>query len=104
MKYRAIYLDTAKHDVSEIRNYLSQFYPGTPNRFLTALKKGVENICDNPFICPVYEDNPAYRKMVVLDYLVFYKILDTDKAIEIRRILHGMRDIRAHLPKPPKAD
>jgi len=100
MKYKAVYLDPARRDVSEIQNYLSQFYPNTPKKFLTVLKKGIENICGNPLIYPEYEDNPAYRKMVVLDYLVFYKVFDQEKIVEIHRVLYGMRDIRSHLPSP----
>ena len=99
MNYKAIYLEPAMQDVSEIRNYLSRFYPDTPARFLTALKKGVESICGNPLIYPAYEDNPSYRKMEVLDYLVFYKVYDSEKIVEIHRVLYGMRDIKLYLPK-----
>ena len=45
-----------------------------------------------------YEDNTAYRKMVALDYLVFYKVLEAERIVEIHRVLYGMRDINAYLP------
>jgi len=99
MKFNAVYLDPAMKDVVEIRGYLSQFYPSTPMKFLAALKKGVESVCENPHICPVYEDNPAYRKIVVLDYLVFYKVQETERIIEIHRVLYGMRNVKGYLPK-----
>jgi len=97
MKYKAVYLAPAMQDVSEIRNYLSQFYPNTPTKFLTALKKGIENICDNPYIYPAYEENLIYRKMVVLDYLVFYKAHESEGIVEIHRVLHGMRGVKSFL-------
>jgi len=99
MRYRAEYIEPAKRDVSGIKDYLSQFYPSTPLKFLAAIKQGIENLRDNPFICPEYEDNPAYRRMVVLDYLVFYKVFEVTGIIEIHRVLHGKRNIKEHLPK-----
>ena len=99
MKYNVVYLNPAMQDVTEIRNYLSQFYPNTPMKFLTALKKGIENICTNPYIYPEYEDNASYRKMIILDYIVFYKVHESEMIVEIHRVLYGMRDINAYLPK-----
>ena len=98
MKYKAVYIELALEDVEGIRGYLSQFYPNTPVKFLSALKKGIENLCDNPFIYAEYEENTAYRKMVVLDYLVFYKVIEPEGIVEIHRVLYGMRDIKAYLP------
>ena len=98
MKYTVVYLELALEDVRDIRSYLSQFYPGTPAKFLTALKSGIENLRDNPFMYAKYEDNTAYRKMAVLDYLVFYKLFEPERTVEIHRVLYGMRDIKAYLP------
>jgi addiction module RelE/StbE family toxin len=97
MSYKAIYIDPAKEDVKDIKSYLSQFYPSTPGKFLKALKESIETLCDNPFLYAVYEGNADYRKMAVLDYLVFYKVFEDDGVIEIHRILYGMRDIKANL-------
>ena len=99
MRYKAEYIEPARQDVSDIKDYLSQFYPGTPVKFLTELKQRVEALRDNPFMYPEYEDNPAYRRMVVSDYLVFYKIFEATEIIEIHRVLHGKRNIKEHLPK-----
>jgi addiction module RelE/StbE family toxin len=99
MRYKAEYIELARQDVSEIKEYLSQFYPSTPAKFLTELKQSVEALRDNPFKYPKYEDHPAYRRMVVLDYLVFYKVFEPTGIVEIHRVLHGMRNIKEHLPK-----
>jgi addiction module RelE/StbE family toxin len=99
MRYKAEYIELAQHDVSGIKEYLSQFYPSTPVKFLKEIKQSVESLRDNPFICPEYEDNPAYRRMVVSDYLVFYKVFEKTGIIEIHRILHGKRNIKEHIPK-----
>lgn len=97
MKYRVEYIELAMDDVSDIKSYLSRFYPKTPERFLTTLKRAVENLCENPYMYAEYADNPAYRKMPVLDYLVFYKVLEQKAVVEIHRVLYGMRDIKAYL-------
>jgi len=39
LKYKVSYSDYAKEDKKEIKIYLSKFYPDTPKRFTTALKK-----------------------------------------------------------------
>ncbi|MCL2408261.1 MAG: type II toxin-antitoxin system RelE/ParE family toxin [Oscillospiraceae bacterium] len=98
MKYKAVYLALALKDVSEINSYLSRFYPDTPAKFLSALKTHIENLCGNPFVYAEHDGNKAYRKMVVLDYLVFYKVFAPEGIIEIHRVLYGMRDIKAYIP------
>jgi len=98
MKYKLEYIELALEDVEGIRDHLSQFYPSTPEKFLKALKKGIESLSDNPFLYAEYEENTAYRKMVVLDYLVFYKVFEQEGIVEINRVLNGMRDIKAYLP------
>ena len=98
MKYKIVYLEPSMGDVEDIRDYLFQFYPNTPKKFLSALKRGIEYLRDNPYIYEEYADNTAYRKMAVLDYLVFYKVFEQDKVVEIHRVLHGARNIKSHLP------
>ena len=47
---RIEYINSARIDVTEIRNNLSQYYPSTPLKFLKALKKSVETLRDNPLV------------------------------------------------------
>ena len=98
MRYKAVYIEPAQQDVADIKSYLSQFYPSSPSKFLETLKTRVELLCDNPLLYAIYGENTAYRKMAVLDYLVFYKVLEDRGEIEIHRILYRMRDIKANLP------
>ncbi|GHV87168.1 hypothetical protein AGMMS50255_4640 [Spirochaetia bacterium] len=97
MKYKIVYLELAREDVREIKAYLAQFYPSTPVKFLSALKKQIENLTDNPYMYEAYADNPSYRRMVVSDYLVFYKVNDEKRIIAIHRVLHGARDIAKYI-------
>jgi len=92
-----VFLDLAFDDKRKIKTYLKQFYPSTPKKFVAALKDRISALKDNPYMYPVYVHNPAYRKIVVSNYLVFYKVNDEKKIIEIHRILPGSWDIVRYL-------
>jgi len=84
-------------DRDNIKGHLSKFYPDTTKRFFTMLKKKTTRLKTYPESCPIYEDDPDYRKLVAGDYLVFYMINEKEKMVEIHRILHGSMDISQHL-------
>ncbi|MDL2293946.1 type II toxin-antitoxin system RelE/ParE family toxin [Ruminococcaceae bacterium OttesenSCG-928-D13] len=90
-------MELAVQDYDDISDYLSGFYPGTRQKFLDELEKYTATLEDNPCAFEQYELNPAYRRMVVMDYLVFYKVKREKKTVEIHRILHGARNIRQFL-------
>jgi len=92
--YDVVFMDLAYEDYDGISEYLSQFYPLTPERFLTELEKCTAVLQNTPHAFEVYEPCPQYRKMVVREYLVFYKVFDENRRVEIHRILHGARNIR----------
>jgi len=93
MKYHISYLPTFPTDRDTVRAHLSQFYPGTEKRFFILLRKKIKQLKDFPLMYSVYEDNPAYRRMVAGDYLLFYTVNERSKVVEIRRILHGSQNI-----------
>ena len=97
MKYTIRYSIFARADVSEIKQYLSQFYPGTPQKFVSQLKEGVAMLKTTPKMFEVYETNPLYRKMVVQSYVVFYRVEEKEKTVFIYRVLHGKQDGERHL-------
>lgn len=93
MKFDVRFSPHAKEDKIEIKSYLSKFYPTTPKRFTAALKKHISDLKENPFVYPLYIENPNYRRMVVDNYIVLYKISEEFKEIEIFRILRASWDI-----------
>jgi addiction module RelE/StbE family toxin len=93
MVYEVKLLRRAAKDIEEICQYLSQFYPGTPGRFLDELEKTLGGLAQNPYMSAEYERNKTYRRLIVQDYLVFYKIFKPGKMVKIYRVLHGKRDI-----------
>jgi plasmid stabilization system protein ParE len=99
MAYKVKLLSLAESDLDEICRYLSQFYPGTPGRFLDALERDFESLSFNQNIFPGYEYNRAFRKMVSGDYYVFYKIDEENNVVCIYRILHGKRSTSTIIEK-----
>ena len=97
MRYRVRYLPDTIRDREDIRAYLSQYYESTVKKFFSLLKEGIERLKEHPYSCPVYEDDPDYRRLVVGEYLVFYMIDEEKKFVEIHRIFHGSRDISRQL-------
>ena len=88
----------ANDDLNDIKAYLNQFYPGTTGRFIKLLKKRITHLKSFPYLCPVYEEDDDYRKLVVGDYLVFYIVNEDIEFIEIHRIFHGSRDVKQYFP------
>jgi addiction module RelE/StbE family toxin len=97
LKFEVSFSPHAKEDKIEAKNYLSKFYPTTPKRFTIALKKHISNLKENPYIYPVYTENPDYRRMVVDNYIVLYKISEKTNQIEISRILRASWDLPKYL-------
>jgi addiction module RelE/StbE family toxin len=96
-KYKIKYLSDALIDREEIKNYLAKYYESTVRDFFTLLKKNTSRLKEFPYSCPIYEDDPDYRCLIVGDYIVFYIVNEDDKTVEIYRILHGSRDMKRYL-------
>ena len=97
MNFKITFLPESKDDAKEIRKYLEQFYKGTAKKFFTLLKKHINSLKSNPYINQQYPERPSFRRLVVGDYLVFYKVVEEKKLVEIHRILHGSREIDRYL-------
>jgi addiction module RelE/StbE family toxin len=97
LKYTVRFSPFAKEDKKEIKAYLSKFYPETPHRFTASLKEHITNLKDNPYIYPEYPENTGYRRMFVGNYIVFYKVNDAEKQIDIYRILRATWDLPKYL-------
>jgi len=95
MKYRAKYFITAKQDREAIKAYLNQFSPKAYNRLVAKIKRNIEYAKSNPYMYEVYESRPNFRRIVVEDYLVFYKVNERERLLEVHHILHGKIDLQS---------
>lgn len=91
MEYKVRLLPKANVDLVEIDANLADF-PQKARRLFLALDKQLALLREMPQMYPVYEDVPAFRKMVVLDFLVFYTVDDAAREILIHRMRPGRMD------------
>ena len=89
MTFNIIYLPVAEQDLENIAEYFSRFYTSTFWNFMNMLEKSIVNLETSPFMGVKYGN---YRKLVVSDYLVFYKVDEDAELVKIYRVLHGVQD------------
>ena len=92
MSYRVIYLNEAKQDIKEVVSYLASFYASTARDFKNKLTSNVNKLKDWPQMCPIYEPDSFFRRMVIDDYLLFYSVDEKRQRVVIHRIFHHARD------------
>ena len=97
MSYEIRYLPLAEDDLDTLTSYLSRFYPGTSVRVLSEMESRIAHLREHPLMCEEYANDPFYRRLVVLDYLVFYHVNEHDETVDIHRVLRGAMDIGKHL-------
>jgi len=97
MTYKIKYLPLAVQDLNDIARYLSSFYPKTARRVLKEMRVKITKLGDTPKMCELYRLDSTYRRMVVDQYLVFYRVNDENKAVEIHRILRGSWNLPQYL-------
>jgi plasmid stabilization system protein ParE len=93
MKYQIRYLPLALNDVQSIVLFNAQFSQKFQNKVVSELKSRIASLSDYPERASVYEYRPTYRKLVVLNYLVFYKLDKGKRIVEIHRVLHEARNV-----------
>ena len=92
--YKVIMLPSARDDLAEITDYLSQFYKNTAIKQYDRIIKKINMLKEFPLMCEEYNtfiSDFNYRKMVVDDYLIFYVVLAD--MIEIHNIINAKMDI-----------
>ena len=94
MTYKIKYLPLA---VQDLNRYLSEFYPKTASRILKEMREKITKLGDTPKMCEIYRLDPTYRRMVVDQYLVFYRVNDETKVVEIYRVLRGSWNLPQYL-------
>ena len=91
MTYKIQYLPVVRQDIADIKAYLSQFYENTFPNFMAKLERSVKKLGDMPYMGVEYKD---FRRIVVGDYLVFYRVNEPMRTVQVYRILHGAKNIQ----------
>jgi len=96
MRYKAIYLPVADRDIIRIDDALKE-YPNKAKRIFQEMDSKVTDLEIMPYMWPVYQAKPEYRRMILEDHLLFYKVDEDENKVRIYRILYDKMDIPEHL-------
>ncbi len=95
-KYNIEYSKESKEDLIRIKQYIKYNLqePEIANKLISNIKKSIKTLKDNPEIYTIIDDDMIrkleIRKLIVDNYIVFYRI--KDDSIEIVRIMYGRRN------------
>ncbi len=95
-KYNIEYSMESKQDLIDIKRYIKYNLqePNTAQKLITKIKKEIDSLKDNPEMYSIIDDDIIkrfkIRKLVVDNYIVFYRI--NDENIQIVRVMYGRRN------------
>ena len=99
IKYTVRLLSTAEQDFNEIIDYILLENTSAAISIADKIESNLQFLENNPQLGRIPDDQEllrlGYRYLIVLDYLIFYKIEDT--TIIVYRILHGARNYKSLL-------
>ena len=96
--YRVEVSEPAENDLREIIRYISLQLsaPATALKMLDSIESAIAKLSGMPKGHPLVNDDRlsqmGYRELIVKNYIVFYTINETEKVIDVERILHTRRD------------
>ena len=79
-----------------LKSSISQLQ-GSLQKEIKELREKITKLGDTPKMCELYRLDPTYRKMVVDQYLVFYRVNDEIKTVEVHRVLRGAWNLPQYL-------
>ena len=101
--YNLEFLPTARQDMSDIAKYINKVLcnPIAAMNTVRRMVDAAEDLQTHPYSCPVYypprELPHEYRKLIVGNYIMFYRVNEYDKLITVVRVIYAKRDYGALL-------
>lgn len=95
-KYIIEYSKNSKQDLIGIKKYIKYNLqePNIANKLINKIKKEIDQLAINPELYSIIDDDfikkRETRKVVVNNYIVFYRI--KNNSVEIVRVLYGRRN------------
>ncbi len=95
-KYNIEYSKESKQDLIGIKQYIKYNLqePETANKLISKIRKEINALKDNSEIYAIIDDDIIkkleIRKLIVDNYIVFYRIKDNN--IQIVRVMYGRRN------------
>ncbi|HCM27581.1 MAG TPA: type II toxin-antitoxin system RelE/ParE family toxin [Treponema sp.] len=96
--YRVDFTEPAEEDLLAALRYISDVLkaPGAASKLLSETEQQLKVLESLPRSCPLVQDEvlamQGIRLLSVKNYLVFYVVKESEKAISIIRFLYGRRD------------
>lgn len=96
--YELEFLPIARQDMSDIAKYINKVLcnPIAAMNTIRRMVAAAEDLQVQPYSCPVYyppRELPfEYRKLVVGNYIMFYRVDETKKLITVVRVIYAKRD------------
>lgn len=100
-RYQLKIFSLARLDMEQIFNYIAVELcnPTAAIGQINDFEKAFENVCAFPESCPhinnEYVKDKSLRKLVVNNYIAFYRVRDNE--IQVVRVLYGMRNFESLL-------
>ena len=98
MIYKLIVSKEADEDIADIVFYIVSELnnPGAASAFLDDVEKSYHNIVEKPAMYSLCNDyrlrNGGYRKIVIKNYLILYRINEENKTVIVVRVVYGGRN------------
>lgn len=95
-KYALHVFPLAQADFESIFRYISEELcnPGAAAKLIDDMQVSLDLVCENPCRCPLVNNrlvkDPTIRKLIVRNYLVFYRVSDDRREIQVIRVLYHM--------------
>ena len=84
---------------------MSEYGDSPPKKLRDSFEKFCAQVVDMPYMFNQYEYNSDYRKAVIIfDYLVFYKVDESEGEVMVYRVLHGRRSVTPLLDRDSDSD
>lgn len=97
-KYQIEFSKEARKDLKDIVKYIKYNLqePNIALKFADKIKRNVEKLSENPNIYSIIDDKFLrkfeLRKIIVDNYIIFYKTVDKENKLQIVRIMYGRRN------------
>ncbi len=97
-KYTLNIYPRAQADLEDIFRYISEELcnPGAAAALIDDIDESLDRVCLNPLMCPLVRSSlikdKTLRRLIVKNYIVFYRSIEQKREIQIVRVLYGMMD------------
>ena len=97
-KYKIQFSKDARNDLKDIYIYIKYNLqePVIAKKFIDKIRNEIYKLRDNPTIYAIIKDEiikkREIRKIKVNNYIVFYRLEENNKIVEIVRIMYGRRN------------